>query len=122
MHDIVATATAFTCESMAYNYRKFIYPRTEIDEVIIGGGGSKNPVIVETLRKLLPSKVMLHEDFKIPSEAKEAIAFAILADMTLQGRPSNVPAATGASSRVVLGAICPGGRRDVYPASAGHAT
>jgi len=108
MYDIIATATAFTCESMAYNYRKFVYPKTGIDEVIIGGGGSKNPVIVETLRKLLQSKVMLHEDFNIPSEAKEAIAFAILADMTLQGKTSNVPAATGAASSVVLGMICPG--------------
>jgi len=108
MFDTIATATAFTCESIVHSYRRFIYPQTEIDEVVLGGGGSKNRVIVETLREELDCKVLLHEDFGIPSEAKEAVAFAILANETLDGKPSNVPSATGASHRVVLGTICPG--------------
>jgi len=107
MFDTVATATAFTCESIVYSYQRFIHPRTEIDEIVLGGGGSKNRVLVETLREKLDCEVLLHEDFGIPSEAKEAVAFAILANETMNGRPSNVPSATGASHRVVLGTICP---------------
>jgi len=107
MFGTIATATAFTCESIIHSYRRFIYPRTEIDEVVLGGGGSKNRVIVEVLREKLDCDVLLHEDFGIPSEAKEAVAFAILANETLDGRPSNAPSATGASRRVVLGTICP---------------
>jgi len=107
--DIVATATAFTAEAIAYNYSKFVYPQCCIDEVILGGGGAKNTTLVSMLRERLKLPMLLHEDFGIPSEAKEAIAFAILGNQTLEGRPGNVPSATGASRAVVLGTVCPGG-------------
>lgn len=110
MFDIIATATAFTCRSIIYNYRRFIYPRTDVDEVVLGGGGSKSRTMVQMLRDGLGCRVFLHEDFGIPSEAKEAAAFAILANEMLSGRPGNMPRATGASRRVVLGTIWPGRR------------
>lgn len=109
MADIVATTTAFTAESIAYNYRRFVYPRSDIDEVILSGGGAKNHTLVRLLRDRLQLPVLFHEDFGIPSEAKEAIAFAILGNQTIEGRPGNVPSATGASRAVPLGVICPSG-------------
>ena len=108
--DAVATATAFTVESIAYNYKRFVWPRCRIDEVVLGGGGTKNLVLTRMLRNRLRLPVLLHEDFGIPSEAKEAIAFAILGNQTMEGKPGNVPSATGASRPVVLGTICPGKR------------
>lgn len=109
MADIVATTTAFTAESIAYNYRRFVYPRSDIDEVILSGGGAKNHTLVRLLRDRLQLPVLFHENFGIPSEAKEAIAFAILGNQTIEGRPGNVPSATGASRAVPLGVICPSG-------------
>jgi anhydro-N-acetylmuramic acid kinase len=105
--DIVATVTAFTAESIAQAYRDFIpFP---IHEVILGGGGSRNPALVAMLReRLAPARVLTTEDFGLNSEAKEAVAFAVLAYQTWQNRPGNVPSCTGARRPVVLGKIVPG--------------
>jgi anhydro-N-acetylmuramic acid kinase len=105
--DIVATLTAFTAASIARAYRDFIpFP---IDEVILGGGGSYNPILVRSLAQRLPSARLLHhEDFGIPGQAKEAIAFAALAYETIRGHPSNLPGCTGASHPVIQGKITPG--------------
>jgi len=111
MNDIVATATAFTAESISYNYRRFVYPRSRVDEIVLGGGGTKNTTLVKMLRERLKRPILFHEDFGIPSEAKEACAFAILANQTIEGRPGNVPSATGASRSVVLGVVCPGRKK-----------
>jgi anhydro-N-acetylmuramic acid kinase len=54
-----------------------------------------------------PIPVRLSDEFGIPADAKEAIGFAILANETISGNPSNVPAATGASHPVILGKIVP---------------
>ncbi len=105
--DLLATATAFTAESIAAAYGEFVRPEVGgIDEVILGGGGSYNL----TLRRMLEERltgiaVLAHEDFGINGEAKEALAFAILGNETVLGRPANVPSATGAKHGVVLGKI-----------------
>jgi anhydro-N-acetylmuramic acid kinase len=104
--DLVATITAFTVESIAGSYERFIYPRVLPDEVIIGGGGADNPTMIRWLQKRLGSiPVRSHEDFGFSSDAKEAVLFAILANEALHGIPANVPAATGARRPVVLGKI-----------------
>jgi len=105
--DIVATVTAFTAESIAQAYRDFIpFP---IHEVILGGGGRRNPALVAMLReRLAPARLLTTEDFGLNSEAKEAVAFAVLAYQTWQHRPGNVPSCTGARRPVVLGKIVPG--------------
>jgi anhydro-N-acetylmuramic acid kinase len=105
--DIVATVTAFTAESIAQAYRDFIpFP---IHEVILGGGGRRNPALVAMLcERLAPARLLTTEDFGLNSEAKEAVAFAVLAYQTWQHRPGNVPSCTGARRPVVLGKIIPG--------------
>jgi anhydro-N-acetylmuramic acid kinase len=105
----VATFTAFTAETIARAYREWLGP---VDTVILGGGGAKNPTLVRMIQeRVAPARVTTHEEFGIPSDAKEAIAFALLGYETLNGRPSNVPSATGASKAVVLGSITPSARR-----------
>lgn len=105
--DAVATATALTAESIARAYRDFLLG--PVDEVILGGGGSYNATLRAMLAARLPGVLVLtHEDRGISSEAKEAIAFALLGHATLCGMPANVPSATGARHPVVLGKIIPG--------------
>jgi len=107
--DLITTVTAFTAKSIAENYRRFVFEKCPIEEVILGGGGSYNNSLVKMLREYLPEcKVMIQEDIGFSSDAKEAVAFAILANETLNGSFGNVLGATGAKERVVLGNITPG--------------
>ncbi|MBI5115116.1 anhydro-N-acetylmuramic acid kinase [Candidatus Poribacteria bacterium] len=106
--DILATLTAFTAHSIKMSYDRFVFPKSTVDEVILSGGGGNNVYLVELLRTLFaPIPVRISDEFGILSDAKEAIGFAILANETVSGNPSNVPAATGASHPVVLGKIVP---------------
>ena len=113
--DFVATITAFTTASIADAYRRFVFPNLRAADlpklqIILGGGGAKNPTLRRMLKEDLGTEeIYTHEDFGIANEAKEALAFAIMAHETLQGKPSNVPTATGASRSVVLGKIIPAG-------------
>ena len=108
--DLLTTATAFTAESIAAAYRDFVFPLHPIDEVILGGGGSYNATLRRMLQERLPGvSVLLHEDFGIRGDAKEALAFAILGNETMLGRPANLPKVTGARRAVVLGKIVPAG-------------
>lgn len=103
---LLATAAAFTAASIKDAYDRFVFPRTRVDEVYLSGGGARNPTLVRELRRrLAPLPVRALSDLGIPAEAKEAVAFAILASECLAGVPANVPAATGARHPVVLGKI-----------------
>ncbi|MDI6794851.1 MAG: anhydro-N-acetylmuramic acid kinase [bacterium] len=107
-NDIVATATALTAKSMADAYSRFLSPKSQVQEVILSGGGARNTTLVSMLKDYLqPIPILTSGDFGIPSDAKEAVAFAILARETALGRPGNIPSATGAKKRVVLGKIVP---------------
>ena len=104
--DLLATAAAFTAASIAKSYKDFVLFQHDIDEVILGGGGSYNTTIRRMLQERLPGlPIFLHEDLGISGDAKEALAFAILGNETMLGRPSNVPRATGARRAVILGKI-----------------
>jgi anhydro-N-acetylmuramic acid kinase len=105
---IVATLTAFTAKSVADACQRFITPLLigSLDQLIIGGGGAHNPVLVEEIARYLPgTKVLTQEDLGFSSDAKEAVAFAILGNETLLHQPSNVPSATGAHRPVILGNV-----------------
>lgn len=104
LEDCVATVTALTAASIARSYRDHL-PALP-DEVIVGGGGARNRCLLRMLSERLPeARVVTHEEVGIPDTAKEAAAFAVLANETLLGRPGNVPAATGARKPVALGKI-----------------
>jgi anhydro-N-acetylmuramic acid kinase len=105
--DIIATVTAFTAKSILLAYERFL-PKPA-DEVVLCGGGARNPTLVRMLQQgLKHSKVMLTDDFGINADAKEAVSFAVLAAQTIRGIYNNVPSATGAKKPVVLGKIIPG--------------
>ena len=107
--DAIATVTAFTARSISDSYRRFIQPFSKISEVIISGGGTQNLTLLRFLDGYLKgTKIRKVDEFDIPSEAKEALSFAILANETVCGNPGNVPSATGAKESVILGKIIPG--------------
>jgi anhydro-N-acetylmuramic acid kinase len=112
--DVVATATALTAHSIADAVHRFVMPRfsprrtTDKRQMIVSGGGAKNPTLMAMLRDeiaILGIELRFSDDFGLPAEAKEAVAFALLAHETWHRRPSNVPAATGARRTAILGKI-----------------
>jgi len=107
MRDLIATATALTAATIATAVRRSGAANAEL---IVSGGGAHNPRIMAQLAGFLPeAAVATSADYGIDIDAKEAVAFAILAHQTWQGRPGNLPSATGAQRRVVLGSITAGG-------------
>jgi anhydro-N-acetylmuramic acid kinase len=104
--DIVATATALTARSIADAYRRFI--PEPIEEVLVSGGGAKNPVLLRMLTEAVaPLPVVTFDQRYFDGEAKEAVAFALLAHLHLESIPGNVPTATGARGPRVLGMLTP---------------
>jgi anhydro-N-acetylmuramic acid kinase len=104
--DAVATITALTAYSIAESYQRYCGP---VDEVILSGGGARNP----TLRSLISGAlhgvpVRLADELGLDGDAKEAVAFAVLGYSALHGWPNSLPGATGASATAVLGSITPG--------------
>lgn len=104
--DIVSSATMFTAKSIAYQYRRFVFSRGDITEVVVGGGGAENPALMGMLAGLLhPVPLARHEDHGLPSDAKEAIAFALLAWATWCGLPASIRGVTGAAGSRILGDV-----------------
>lgn len=102
--DCLATATRFTAESIAVGIENFSPEKP--DQLIVGGGGSRNPVLLGHLKDCLPDcLVMTNEEAGYDSDAKEAAAFAVLANEALGGMTNNVPSVTGASHPVIMGKI-----------------
>jgi anhydro-N-acetylmuramic acid kinase len=106
VEDGCATLAAFTVRPLAEGICRF---GALGSRVILGGGGSRNPAIVQMLRDALgdAARVELSDDFGLSADAKEAVAFAILGYETLRGRPANIPRVTGARASAVLGSIVP---------------
>ena len=101
--DLLATAGAFTCECIHIAVHELC--RIQPGELIIGGGGSRNPFLMQQLRKRMNIPVLSNEDLGFDSQAKEAVAFAILASECLHSVCNNAPSATGAQHPVVMGKI-----------------
>jgi len=107
--DLITTLAEFTVRTIVNSLEKFVFPYHHIDELIISGGGVKNRYLRRRLEESLPrQKILTSDHFSIPGDAKEAVAFAILANETLMGQKGNLPRATGARQRVILGKIIPG--------------
>jgi anhydro-N-acetylmuramic acid kinase len=104
--DIVATATSLTARSIADAYRRFV--PEPIEEVLFSGGGAKNPAVFDHLAPLVGSiRLRRFDDDYFDGEAKEAVAFALLAHLHVLGAPGNVVGATGARGPRVLGKLTP---------------
>lgn len=106
---VVATATTLTARSIAQAIQHFVIKKNKrYRDFIVSGGGTQNPTLMAMLaNELQPLGLQLRtsDEFGIPSEAKEAVAFALLAYQTWNHRPSNIPTATGAKRRAVLGKV-----------------
>jgi anhydro-N-acetylmuramic acid kinase len=109
--DIVATATALTAKSVGIALERFVISRVRphtFKDYVVAGGGLKNRALMKMLAvEIAPFGLTLKssDDFGVPAQSKEAIAFAIMAYQTWNRRTSNVPAATGADRRAILGKI-----------------
>ncbi|HML15699.1 MAG TPA: anhydro-N-acetylmuramic acid kinase [Bryobacteraceae bacterium] len=102
--DLIATATEMTAQSIA----RAIASLERAAEVIASGGGVHNRTLMRRLRQLLPDcRVVTSAEFGIDPDAKEAIAFAVLAHELVRRRPANLPSATGAQRAVLLGKLSP---------------
>jgi anhydro-N-acetylmuramic acid kinase len=136
LRDALATATALTAESIARGIGDFVLPKFPVAECLVSGGGVKNRFLMEEFRRRLLSttdghrgakarraslsktkklrvgstdiKIVSSDEAGIPSDGKEAVAFAVLAYHTFRRKPSNLPSATGARQRAILGKIAYG--------------
>jgi anhydro-N-acetylmuramic acid kinase len=108
--DLIATATSLTAESIALGIRNFVLPEMRVDEIFVSGGGTHNPTLMALLSKAMqPIPVLMSSEVGLDVDAKEAVAFAVMAYETAHSRPSNVPKATGAKRPVVLGKLTQNG-------------
>jgi anhydro-N-acetylmuramic acid kinase len=105
-NDLIRAATIFTALSVVDALNRFVLPRTKIHQLIVSGGGARNPLILAQLSAALPGiEVLPSSRLGVPEDAKEAFAFALLAYETLERRPANLPSATGARRLAILGKI-----------------
>ena len=119
-HDIIATATALTARSIGAAVRDIVLPMDAANtpptsrwpsryrQFVVSGGGTRNATLMRMIREeLAPLKIQVRtsDEFGMPSAAKEAVAFALLAYQTWRHLPSNIPSATGAERPAILGKI-----------------
>jgi anhydro-N-acetylmuramic acid kinase len=105
--DLIRTTTEFTVDSVVGALKRFVLRKTKVQQLIVSGGGARNPLILAQLTAALsPMEVLPSSRLGVPEEAKEAYAFALLAYETWNRRGGNLPSATGAKNEAVLGKIC----------------
>ena len=106
--DLVATVTDLTAWSIVDAYERYVLPKHRASELIVGGGGSYNATLMGFLAKRMEPhgvRVCIQEDLGFSSDAKEAVAFALLADHAIRGIPNTLPSVTGARRQVIMGKI-----------------
>jgi anhydro-N-acetylmuramic acid kinase len=119
--DLIRAATIFTALSVVDALNRFVLPRHKIHQLIVSGGGARNPLILAQLTALVGAqhvaphlgkiqplskiKLLPSSELGVPTDAKEAFAFALLAYETFHRRPANLPSATGANAPAILGKI-----------------
>jgi anhydro-N-acetylmuramic acid kinase len=111
-YDFIATVTELTASTIVNAYKNF--SPGSIGQVVVGGGGCRNPYLMERIKVRLKESfnrtidVCTHEKLSLNSDAKEALVFALLAYLCVNGRPGNIPTCTGAIDKRILGKIIPG--------------
>jgi anhydro-N-acetylmuramic acid kinase len=104
--DLLASATELTAYGIETAYRRHVAPKVPVDAVVVSGGGVRNLALMTRLAaRFAPIPVRHSDDYGLPIDAKEAIAFAILASERVDRRPGNMPSVTGAARRTILGKI-----------------
>jgi anhydro-N-acetylmuramic acid kinase len=109
--DVVATGTALTVEAIALGYQRHLLPACpggKIDEVIVGGGGARNPTLMRMLGDRLGCPISTDEDYGVESFAREAMVEALTASELYLGHPNHAPSVSGASSPTFIGMVAPG--------------
>ena len=109
LDDLVATLVAFTAEAVSHACREHLRAESDVDRVLVGGGGAHNPALLTALRAAMPrGAVEPFDAFGVPAGAAEAVAFSLLGRNALLGLPNHLPRCTGAHRTAVLGEIVPG--------------
>jgi anhydro-N-acetylmuramic acid kinase len=104
--DLMATLTEFGARAIAHALSAFVASDRPIDEVILAGGGVRNPLLFRRIEALMaPVTVRRSDDLGVPSDAREAMSFAVLANEALLGNPTSWPCATGARRPLILGRL-----------------
>ena len=110
--DKIATVTYFSAKVIEKAFNDFIFPKYNVKEIVISGGGIKNKTLIRHLRQLLivetPSRVSLlvqSDKYNLPYKYKEAVLFALLGYTSLKGILNNIPSCTGATKKITLGKI-----------------
>jgi len=108
-NDLIRTTTEFTVASVVDALKRFVLKKTKVQQLIVSGGGAKNPLVMAQLAAALtPIEVVGSLKVGVPEEAKEAYAFALMAYETVHQRAGNLPSSTGAEEEMVLGKVCYG--------------
>jgi anhydro-N-acetylmuramic acid kinase len=104
--DLMATLTEFVARTVAAGIRQCDALGPPVEQLVAAGGGVKNPVLMERIAALVaPVPVRRSDELGVPSDAREAMAFAVLADMTLRGSAADLPPVTGAAASKLLGKL-----------------
>jgi anhydro-N-acetylmuramic acid kinase len=104
--DTIRAATIFTALSVVDALHRFVLPKYKIQQVIVSGGGARNPLILAQIAAALPQiDIVPSAELGVSTDAKEAFAFALMAYETFHQRPANLPSATGANGPAILGKI-----------------
>lgn len=105
-YDVLNTLTYFTAYTIAESYKKFIFPKYKLSEIVISGGGAFNQTLMEHLKNLfVPVPVCSIQKYGIHPQAKEPLAFAFFALWAIHGKINHLSSTTGASHSLVLGKI-----------------
>lgn len=108
VEDLLATVTDLTAYSIADAYERYVLPKYRASEIIVGGGGSYNATLLRFMKERFAPHgiaVRTQEDLGLSSDAKEAVAFALMADCCMRGRANTLPSVTGAEHPAVMGKI-----------------
>ena len=104
--DLMATLNEFTARTVADAFERHVRVEPPVDEVVAAGGGVKNPALIGRIAALLaPVRVRRSDELGVPSDAREAMAFAVLADLALRGLTASLPSVTGARRPAILGKL-----------------